>query len=340
MADDPYLVLGVGQDATEAEIKRAYRKLARQHHPDRNPNDAAAEERFKAIQAAHASIGTAAARKEYDQQRRMEDMFSRGGNPFGAGYGGFGGGGGSGGGFRSSGGFDFSDILNQFMGGARGSDIRFETGSGARAGRQQSRPRPQQQAPARGPDIEAGLDINLTQALRGTKLEFGHRRLRLCSKCKGASFNSRQTCAVCNSRGVETRSSTITVTVPAGAQHGQQLRLKKMGHEHPQGEAGDHLITLRLDAEEGRRWEDGRLIQEVAVPYTTLMLGGSIRIRTPAGKRVQIEVADGTRIGDVRRLAGHGHDGGPLDIEFVLAEPGKVSKKQIETLKKMRDAGL
>jgi DnaJ-class molecular chaperone len=70
------------------------------------------------------------------------------------------------------------------------------------------------------------------------------------------------------------------------------------------------------------------------------MLGGSIRIRTPAGKRVQIEVADGTRIGDVRRLAGHGHDGGPLDIEFVLAEPGKVSKKQIETLKKMRDAGL
>ena len=96
MADDPYRVLGVQKDATDAEIKRTYRKLARQHHPDRNPDDAAAEERFKAIQAAYDQIGTAAARKEYDQQRRMEEMFARGGNPFS----GFGGGGG---GFRSGG---------------------------------------------------------------------------------------------------------------------------------------------------------------------------------------------------------------------------------------------
>ena len=91
MADDPYRVLGVQKDATDAEIKRTYRKLARQHHPDRNPDDAAAEERFKAIQAAYDQIGTAAARKEYDQQRRMEEMFARGGNPF-SGFGGGGGG--------------------------------------------------------------------------------------------------------------------------------------------------------------------------------------------------------------------------------------------------------
>ena len=82
MSEDPYRVLGVGKDATDAEVKRSYRKLARQHHPDRNPGDAAAEERFKAIQAAYDQIGTAAARKEYDQQRRIEEMFARGGNPF------------------------------------------------------------------------------------------------------------------------------------------------------------------------------------------------------------------------------------------------------------------
>ena len=70
MSEDPYRVLGVGKDATDAEVKRSYRKLARQHHPDRNPGDAAAEERFKAIQAAYDQIGTAAARKEYDQQQR------------------------------------------------------------------------------------------------------------------------------------------------------------------------------------------------------------------------------------------------------------------------------
>ncbi|MEE3200711.1 MAG: hypothetical protein VX224_01430, partial [Candidatus Thermoplasmatota archaeon] len=84
----------------------------------------------------------------------------------------------------------------------------------------------------------------------------------------------------------------------------------------------------------------GRLIQEVAVSYSTLMLGGAVRIRTPAGKRVQIEVAEGTRIGDRRRLAGHGHDGGPLDIEFTLAEPEQVSKKQKEALDRLRDSGL
>ena len=332
MADDPYRVLGVQKDATDAEIKRTYRKLARQHHPDRNPDDAAAEERFKAIQAAYDQIGTAAARKEYDQQRRMEEMFTRGGNPFS----GFGGGGG---GFRSGGfsggqGIDFSDILNQFMGGMGGAEQQFQQQS-----RQQRRP-PQPPPVRRGPDIEAGVDITLEQALSGTKIEFGHRRLRICESCEGKSFNSRKTCAKCSGKGVESRSSTITVSVPSGAQHGQQLRLKKMGHEHPQGEAGDLLITIRLDAEEGRRWEGGRLIQEVPVTYSTLMLGGAVRIRTPAGKRVQIEVVEGTRIGDRRRLAGHGHDGGPLDIEFILAEPEKVSKEQKAALDRLKESGL
>lgn len=342
MADDPYRVLGVSKDATDAEIKRSYRKLARQHHPDRNPGDAAAEERFKAIQAAYESIGTAAARKDYDQQRRMEEMFARGGNPF-SGFGGSRGGGGGGNPFASRGsgsgqsGFDFSDILNQFMGGM-GSEPQFQQGRGQP--RQQSRQAAQPPPVQRGPDIEAGIDINLEQALSGTKIEFGHRRLRICKRCEGSSFNSRKTCAQCSGKGVESRSSTITVTVPSGAQHGQQMRLKKMGHEHPQGEAGDLLITIRLDAEEGRRWEGGRLIQEVAVPYSTLMLGGKTRIRTPAGKRVQIEVTEGTRIGDRRRLAGHGHDGGPLDIEFVLAEPESLTKQQKEALDRLQESGL
>ena len=331
MADDPYRVLGVQKDATDAEIKRTYRKLARQHHPDRNPDDAAAEERFKAIQAAYDQIGTAAARKEYDQQRRMEEMFARGGNTFS----GFGGGGGFRSGRFSGGqGFDFSDILNQFMAGMGGTEQQFQ-----QQNRQQRRS-PQSPPLRRGPDIEAGIDITLEKALSGTKIEFGHRRLRICKSCEGKSFNSRKTCAKCSGKGVESRSSTITVSVPSGAQHGQQLRLKKMGHEHPQGEAGDLLITIRLDAEEGRRWEGGRLIQEVPVTYSTLMLGGAVRIRTPAGKRVQIEVVEGTRIGDRRRLAGHGHDGGPLDIEFILAEPEKVSKEQKEALDRLKEFGL
>ena len=117
MTEDPYRVLGVSKDATDAEIKRAYRKIARQYHPDRNPDDAAAEERFKAIQAAYEAIGSSEARNEHDQRRRMEEMFrgGRGGSPFGGGFAGV----------------DLGDILSQFMGGrgsatSPGFDVRFE----------------------------------------------------------------------------------------------------------------------------------------------------------------------------------------------------------------------
>ena len=100
MTGDPYRTLDVSKDASDAEIKRAYRKLARQYHPDRNPGDAAAEERFKSIQSAYDKIGTAEGRSEYDQQRRMEEMFQGGRtrSPFG-------------------GGVDIGDIFSQFMGG-------------------------------------------------------------------------------------------------------------------------------------------------------------------------------------------------------------------------------
>ena len=326
MAEDPYRVLGVSSDASDAEIKRAYRKLARQYHPDRNPDDAAAEERFKAIQAAYEAIGTAEARREHDQRRRMEDMFSGGGfqgNPFGGGFGGV----------------DLGDIISQFVGGRGapgGVDARFSRGVVGQAQAPSNEPA----QTTRGADIEAGLDISLEQASQGTEVKFSHRRLRRCEKCKGSSFGKSRRCAPCSGTGVQTKGSTLTVKVPPNAEHGQSLRLKGMGHEHPEGEPGDLLITLRLDAQEGRRWEDGRLVQEVPVPVTTLLLGGKVRISTPAGKRVQIDVPEGTRIGDRRRLQGHGHSSGPLDIEFTLAEPEALSDSQREALERLRDSGL
>ena len=326
MAEDPYRVLGVSNDASDAEIKRAYRKLARQYHPDRNPDDAAAEERFKAIQAAYEDIGTAEARREHDQRRRMEDMFGGGGfqgNPFGGGFGGA----------------DLGDIISQFMGGRGtpgGVDARFSRGFGGQAQAPSNEPA----QTTRGADIEAGLDISLEQASQGTEVKFNHRRLRRCEKCKGSSFGKSRRCAPCNGTGVQTKGSTLTVKVPSNAEHGQSLRLKGMGHEHPEGEPGDLLITLRLDAQEGRRWEEGRLVQEVPLPVTTLLLGGKVRISTPAGKRVQIDVPEGTRIGDRRRLQGHGHSGGPLDIEFILAEPDTLRKSQRAALERLKDSGL
>lgn len=322
MAEDPYRALGVSKDSSDAEIKRSYRKLARQYHPDRNPNDTAAEERFKSIQTAYESIGSSEARREWDQQRRMEEMF-RGRKPSSG----------------ASRGFDFGDLFSQFVGGRSSENFGFGSESG------KSRDSPfsdldSREGSARGADIEAGLDVTLEQAISGTDVNFSHRRMKRCQKCDGSSFGTARSCKDCNGTGVQTKGSSINVKVPSGAIHGQQLRLRGMGHEHPQGVPGDLLITLRLDAQEGRRWEGGRLIQEAPVPISTLILGGSVRITTPLGKRIQIEVPERTKIGDRRRVNGHGYQGGDLDIEFVLYENDKLTKKQIEILEQLRDSGL
>ena len=318
MAEDPYRTLGVSNDSSDAEIKRAYRKLARQYHPDRNPNDTAAEERFKSIQTAYESIGSSEARREWDQQKRMENMFR--------GRGGFSG---------SSSGFDFGDIISQFMGGRGSNDFGFDS----QASRPRADPRTQRTS-FRGADIEAGLDVTLEEATSGTEAQFSHRRLKRCDKCNGDSFGTSRNCSKCNGTGVQTRGSTLSVKVPAGAIHGQQLRLRKMGHEHPQGEPGDLLITLRLDAQEGRRWEGDRLIQEVPVHISTLLLGGNVRINTPKGSRIQIEVPERTKIGDRMRIQGHGHQGADLDIEFVLKETEELTEKQRKALNQLRESGL
>tara|TARA_B100000085_G_scaffold138179_2_gene125895 strand:- start:3241 stop:4203 length:963 start_codon:yes stop_codon:yes gene_type:complete len=320
MTDDPYSILGVSKNSTDAEIKRSYRKLARQYHPDRNPGDAAAEERFKAIQSSYEKIGTAESRNEFDQNKRMEEMFSGGGNSsqFGRGFGGV----------------DIGDIFSQFMGG-RSSSRRRESNFDGKRNRKDVKSKIH-----RGADIESGLDISLEQAINGTELEFKHRRLKRCSKCNGSSFGSSTACHSCNGSGVVTKGSTITVKVPPNAEHGQQLRLKGMGHEHPEGESGDLTITLRLDAKDGRRWEDGLLIQEVKIPFSKLILGGKVRISTPSGKLVQVEIPKGTKIGDRRRIQGQGYNGGSLDIEFNLEEPEELTKKQQLAIKKLRDSGL
>ena len=149
---DPYSLLGVGRDAGDAEIKRAFRKKARQYHPDRNPDDATAEAKFKEIQEAYDTIGTAKDRNEYDQQQRMSSMF---------------GGGGMGG--RSAGGMD--DMLRQMFGGG---GLGGMGGMGGMGGRQRQQPRRRQ----KGSDIRVSLDITVEQAEQGGKFPFTFKRLK------------------------------------------------------------------------------------------------------------------------------------------------------------------
>jgi molecular chaperone DnaJ len=326
MSDDPYRVLGVSPDATDAEIKRTYRKLARQHHPDRNPNDAAAEERFKAIQAAYEQVGSGEKRKKFDEQQRMASMF-----------------GGSGG--RSG---DFSNMEFNFDGGGGGGfeDIvaSFFSGGGGRPAPgqgggtifdQQGRPRSTgQRKQERGAHIEATLDLSLEEAAGGAKKPFTISRKKRCKPCGGGG------CGGCAGAGILGKTSQITVTVPANAEHASVMRLKGMGHEARGGPAGDLLLTVRIDADEGRHWEGGRLVQTVAISYSTMLLGGKIRITTPTGKLVEIEVPPNSQAGDRRRLRGQGYNGGPLDVEFELEDTGELTAEQQAALKSLRDSGL
>ncbi len=310
MAGDPYQVLGVSSDAPHAEIKRAFRRLARQYHPDRNPDDTAAEERFKAVQNAWERLETPEKRRQFDEEEQMKQAFGGfGGMPSGMG------------------GMDLGDMLRQFM----GADSRHSSSPFS----QHSRQAPSSPVePSKGTDLTAPLDIDFERAMKGGKVQFTINRLRRCDECKTRG------CVHCNNIGVRRRKSKFTIDVPKGAKHGQQLKLPKMGNEHPTGEPGNLTVTLRIDADEGRRWEGDHLIQEVAVPYSTLMLGGKIRITTPAGSTVSISVAPETRIGDRRRLSKQGFAGGDLDIEFILSEHESLTAEQRDALEALRDKGL
>ena len=291
---DPYSLLGVGRDAGDAEIKRAFRKKARQYHPDRNPDDATAEAKFKEIQEAYDTIGTAKDRNEYDQQQRMSSMF---------------GGGGMGG--RSAGGMD--DMLRQmFGGGGMG-------GMGGMGGRQRQQPRRRQ----KGSDIRVSLDITVEQAEQGGKFPFTFKRLKP------------------NQAGtMEATTVTLQTTIKPGVKHGTVSRLRGQGHDHPEGDPGDVLLTVRIQFGEGRRWDGSTLVQEVQVTYSTLMLGGKVKVKLPSGKTIKLSVAPETHVGDRRKVPSAGYDGGDLELEFVLPESEGLTKDQIKALETLRDKGL
>lgn len=299
---DPYSVLGVTKGSSDAEIKRSFRKKARQFHPDRNPDDAAAEAKFKEVQAAYDKIGTADSRRDFDQKQQMGNMFGGGGNPFGSRGGNpFGSRGGA-----SFGGGGMEDMFGQMFGGG--------------ATRQRN-PAAQERRP-KGADINVGIDITMDEAKKGGKFPFTFKRFR-------KSGNE-----------METKTTTLKITIAAGASHGQIKRLKGQGHDHPQGDTGDVLVSVRIDAGEGTYWEDGVLVQEVSTPYSTLTLGGKIKVKLPSGKSGNLSVAANTQIGDRRRMAGAGFDGGDLDLEFVLQETDQLTKQQLKALKLLQESGL
>ncbi|MDX6690359.1 MAG: molecular chaperone DnaJ [Solirubrobacteraceae bacterium] len=342
-SQDHYKVLGVERKATAADIKKAYRKLARQYHPDRNPGDAKSEERFKQISQAHDILGDPDKRKEYDRQLL---------NPFsGTGRGGAGGG---------SAGYDmggFGDILSDLFGQARG-----------RAGGGPQRPQAE-----RGRDLEAEVSIAFDQAVHGAQVPISVPKLERCTTCSGTGAKpgtQPKVCPRCNGRGVETEGQGLfsisqpcsqcggagvviedpcptcggsgrlrtvkryRVNIPAGVKDGSKIRLAGKGEPgRNNGPDGDLFVITRV-AESPIFKRKGDNV-EVDVPLTIpeALRGAEVEVPTLNGRKT-LRVPAGTHPGSLQRLRGEGPKKlgkaghGDIHYRFSLDLPDKLTAEQ------------
>ena len=225
-------------------------------------------------------------------------------------------GGGGGGNPFGGGGGGMEDILGQMFGG--GGRPRGGNPFGGMGGQPQQR----QQRP-KGADISVSLELTAEQAEQGGQFPFTFKRLKP------------------NAAGtMEPTSVTLRTRVKPGVKHGTTSRLKGQGHDHPEGAAGDVMLTIRIHFGEGRFWDGKMLVQEVPTPFSTLMLGGKVKVQLPSNKKIMLTVSPETMVGDRLRIAGAGYDGGDLELEFVLPDYDELSKEQVKALENLKNSGL
>lgn len=302
VAGDPYKELGVSRGASQDEIKRAFRKLAKELHPDKNPGNAVADERFKRVTAAFDIIGDAPKRAKFDKGEIDADGREQ--------FRGFGGGAGPQGGFGRGGGFNpggpggpgarFENIdLDELFGGMFGGSA----GPGARGGGRGFAPK--------GQDIKATLEVSLEDSISGAtrRIQFSDGR-------------------------------TLDVAIPKGASDGQTLRLKGQGAPGRGGEAGDALIEMKIAPHGVFRREGGDLHMDLAVPLYDAVLGGKVPVRTPEGV-VSMSIPKGSNSGQVLRLKARGAFAGgkrgDLLARLMIALPAEPDEALTKLAETMRD---
>jgi molecular chaperone DnaJ len=354
MADRPdyYKVLGVGKGASDEEIKKAYRKLARQYHPDRNAGDKKAEERFKEISQAHDVLSDPDKRKAYD----------RGTGPFGNFGGGF---------DPSSFSGGFGDILSDLFG--RGG------AGGAAGGRGQGgvRGAPRQ---ARGRDLETEVSLDFEQAVNGAQVPLAVPTSQPCPTCNGSGAKPGtvpKVCPVCNGRGLESQSQGIfsmsqpcsnchgsgtviedpcptcggsgaqrsvrrmRVNIPAGVRDGSRIRLAGKGEPGLRGaDPGDLFVITRVSESPVFKRNGDNLEVEVPLTIPEALQGAVVEVPTLNGSK-RLRVPGGTRHGTVQRLRGegpqrlNGKGRGDIHYRFVIDVPATLSPEQSEAVDKL-----
>lgn len=351
---DYYAVLGVKADATDKDITKAYRRLAKKYHPDANPGDSKAEERFKEISTAHDVLGDETKRKEYDEARRMA---SSGFNPFSGG--GPGGPGGANFNFEDLSGFGgLGDVLGGLFGRGRG---RGSAGAGPGMGA------------SRGADLESELHLSFLDAIegvttsvrltsevpcsvcRGTGAAAGTRPRRcdmcggsgavardqgpfsfseVCGRCHGTGQMVDKPCERCRGRGVEVAPREVKVRIPAGVNDGQRIRIKGRGEPGARGgPTGDLYVIVHVADHPvfGRRGRN--LTLRLPVTFAEAALGADVRVPTLDGS-VTVRIPPGTSSGKTLRVkdkgvhGGNGKGGGDLLVTVDVLVPTTLSDEE------------
>mgnify|MGYP003081770458 FL=1 len=349
---DYYETLGVARSASDDEIKKAYRKLAMKYHPDRNPDNKEAEEKFKEVQKAYDTLSD-------KEKRTMYDQYGHAAFEQGAGAGGFGGFGGFGGqgGFGGAQGFDFSDIFSQMFG-----------GGGSAGGRQPD---------YSGADLKVGIEISLEEAAKGVKKRINIPTYEECDVCHGsgakpgtsastcstchgsgtvqdriAMFQMQQTCPTCHGTGKEIKdpcvkcrgegrtktSKTVEVNIPAGIDDGQRIRLSGEGEPGQHGApAGDLYVNVRVRQHKIFERNGLDLHCELPISFAIAALGGEVEVPTLDGK-VKLHIPKETQTGRRMRVKGKGikslrsSSTGDLYCHILVETPVNLTDRQKELL--------
>ena len=358
---DYYDQLGVDRSANAAELKSAYRKLAKKYHPDVNAGDAAAEQKFKDVSEAYEVLKDEQSRAAYDQFGHA--AFEQGGP---GGMGGFGGQGGMGGGFSGFG--DIGDIFEEFFG-----------GSGGRGGQRRAR---------RGDDLRTEVDISLQEAFDGTERQVnltraaacqscsgsgakpgtqpstcptcqGHGKVRAqqgfftierpCHGCQGSGQIIAEPCPDCRGGGQTREARNLAVSIPAGVEDGTRIRLSGEGNAGPNGEAyGDLYVFVNIAPHGILRRDGADLFCAMPVPFDIAVRGGAVNVPLMAGKTVKLTIPAGARTGQQFRLRGKGmpvlraRKFGDLYVQIEVETPTGLTreqKKHFEAFADSLDAG-
>ncbi|WP_301098233.1 molecular chaperone DnaJ [Otariodibacter sp.] len=346
---DYYEVLGLSKGASEQEIKRAYKRLAAKHHPDKNKGSKEAEEKFKEIKEAYEVLGDNEKRSMYDQYGHQ--AFDQGG--FGGGGGGFGGG--------DFGGFE--DIFSEMFGGSFGGGRR--------------------QRVVRGDDLQYNLEITLEEAVRGVKKDIriqtlaecdachgsgaepgskvetcptchGSGRIRrqqgffvteqVCPTCHGTGKKIENPCKVCHGDGRINKAKNLSVTIPAGVDTGNQLRLSGEGAAGENGAPpGDLYVVIHVKPHDIFERDGSNLYCEVPISFTMAALGGEIEVPTLDG-RVKLKIPAETQTGKLFRIRGKGVPSprssyaGDLICKTIIETPVSLNDEQKDLLRKLEES--